>query len=207
MHLLHGGDGGEENVPGLLPGHGALLLQDGQQRSSFHVIHDDVGGVVLQKALPYPDDFRNTIDLCHLPGLPEEGLHAGDPELFGLLSVPPLQGGAHSGKAADLTAGEVFLDGNFQTQIQIKTNIGDAKAALAQHLAHHIVAIEKIAVGQDIIGSGRFSRVKAAVGTGVALNFFHAAKAAVKLHTNFLFSPCFLHHSTGNANSQREYVG
>ena len=190
MHLLHGGNGRQEDVLCLLPGHGALFLQNGQQGLALDVVHDDVGGAVFVEAFQNPDDLGNVLHLDHLLGLPEEGVDAGLAQLLALDILRPLQIQTHGGIAAGLALGIVLLDGHLSLQIQIKADIGDAEAALAQHFPDYIVAVQHGSQGEGVAGGGRLPGVKAAMRTRVARRLLQTAQTTFKLHSirlSFLF--------------------
>ena len=196
VHLLHGCYGRIENILRLLPGHRSLFFERGKEGFALDVIHDDVGGAVFVEAFPDAHHLRNILHLHHLLSLPEEGLHAGFAEALTLGVLRPLQEGGGGGVAAGVALGVELLDGNLPLQVQVIPYVGDAEAALAKHFSYHIVAVEHCAQGEHIAGCRGHPGVKAAVGTGVALNLLHTAQTTVKLHTIRLFSSRFVNRIT-----------
>ena len=186
MYLLHGLNGGEENVFRLLPCQRAGLIQPCFQRFAFHEVHDDIGRLVFLKNIPHPHHIGEIVHLGHFSGLFQEHLHTVLPCLPGLLVGIPCQiPGA--GIPADLTGGVVFLDGDLPLHGKVPADIGDAEAALTQHFSYDVSAVQNRPIGKHIIGCGGLRGVKAADGAGVAVNFLHTAKTAIKFHVSLLF--------------------
>ena len=55
MDLLHGGDGGEENLLCLVPSQGPGFFQMVLQGFALNKVHDDIGRVILLEQIPHPD--------------------------------------------------------------------------------------------------------------------------------------------------------
>ena len=186
MHLLHGLDYRQEDVPGVLPGKGAGFLKPLLQRLAFDEIHDDVGGLVGQEQIQNLNHLGNFSDPGHLPGFLQEDILAAVPGRLGLLGAVPLQGG--SVLPHHLTRGVVFLDGYLLLQHQIPADVGQAEAALTQKLAHQVFPVQNRPRCQGVARC--FSRLISAVGAWIGRDFLHAAIAAIDLHiwSSFLFS-------------------
>ena len=176
----------QENPFCLVPGQRAGLFQPFFQGFPLHIVHDNVGGLVLTEYLQYIHHLGYIGYPGHFPGLFQENFHAAVPGKPGLLRGVPFNGAAVCYAAADLAGGVIFLDGHLSLDTQIPAYVGDAEAALAQHRAYNIFPPEDGAGAQDKALGRTFCRVIPAVGTGISRDFFHAVKAAYELHVKHL---------------------
>ena len=178
MDLLHGPDGRKKDILRLGPEERAGFLKIGLQGDALHKVHDDVGCCVFLKQVLHPDDSRNAVHLGHFSGFLQKHAHSVLLGLLCRLCGVPGQACISRGPT-DLAGGVKFLDGNLPLQSHIPTNIGDAKAALAQDTAHQVFPGQDGAHGQGIFRALGLAGIKAAVGAGVGLDGLHAAKASV----------------------------
>ena len=169
-----------ENVLGFLPGQGAVFQQT-FEGLPLHKVHDDVGRGILLEHLPHLDHAGDVLQLRHLPGLLQEQLHALLPGGYRLLGLRPHQGPG-AGHTADLTGGIVLLDGNLSLQSHVETQVGDAEAPLAQHLAHQKLAAQNDTRLQDKRTLLLPRRVIAALRAGVAPEIGHTAHTSIHFH-------------------------
>ena len=169
--------------------HGAVLLHFLLQRLALDKVHDDVGGLILCEDRFHPDDVGNPAQLCHFPGFLQKAVEAPLGAGFPHHGAAPHHGGAvfpadHAG-----ACGEIFLDGDLLLQQQIKSDIGDAEAALPQHFAHQILSV------QDRTGLQRERlRVHAAVSAPAfrtvgdpSRQVVHTFHTSAYFHSPFLF--------------------
>ncbi len=174
MHLLHGLNGRTENGFRLRPGHGAGALQPGFQGLALYEVHDDVGGFILPEQLPNLDHPGDVLYLGHFPGFLQEHLEPillGQPGLLGFRPDQPP--GAR--QPADLAGGVVLLNGNLSFQGNVPADVGNAEAALAQHLTHQVLSAKNRLRRQ---GKGVFLHlpdIEAAFRAGIPPKILHAA--------------------------------
>ena len=103
---------------------------------AFQVFHHDISGVVF---LEIVDDVNNTVfagDCGEIFSFCQKAFHAFGKELLPVLGDDDVVGN-HAG-AVSGSAGIKFLDGDTFCQLGMKTDVGDAEAALADDVAHEV---------------------------------------------------------------------
>ena len=185
MDILQGLHDGLQQLQQLLRLHGAGAADPLRQGLAMEVLHDDIGGIVLLEAAADMDHRRLILEFGQGPGFPQE------PGLTGGILLPDLGGIAsdiagHRMVTGDHKAGVVLLDRHRGLQIGIPAQVSDAKAALAQHPAHHILAPEHRAHG-ELMRLVVLIRRPAAVLTEGSVGHGHTAGASPLLHVFPLF--------------------
>ena len=124
----------------------ALHLDIALQVRSLHILHGDIGSIVLREIIVDLYDTGDIGQLGHGPGFPHEAL----PVMLEDLRV--IAGAGHFQRigivAGHDAAGVILLNGQRDVQIVIPADVGDAEAALAQDFTHGILAPEAGAYGQ-----------------------------------------------------------
>ena len=143
----------------------AQTLQVAAQRLALQILHDEVGGAVFLKGAVDPDNGLQPHELG-------QGLRLGQELLQAEAVVLRLFRGGQLHRyrvlaAAHQAGGVVLLDGHAPSGGVVVRDIGDAEAALPQHSAQHISAVENAAgpQGEGVLPRVR-RRVVAAVGAG-----------------------------------------
>ena len=151
------------------------------QVNTLDILHDDVGGIVGLKEVAHMHHFRHTGQSRQGLGLPDEPL-PGVPEELALLVFVSGKGKGVPAVPVYETAGIKLLDGHGNVQPVVPSYVGDAEAALAQHLTHHVLSLQQRAAGQLMgLVSGVF--VVAAVLADRAGGFdVHTAVATLSRH-------------------------
>ena len=152
----------------------AALLNHSAQRYAFHIFHDDIHGVVLRQSVIYLYNAGNRTQFDNGAALALSTAFACFKVCFavtviGRYPVCPLF-------SCDQFAGEILLDRNDAFQV-IPADVGDAKAAAAQHFTHDIL-IGQHHVRQNAHAIDAKTVVKTAFGAHTALlrQFSHTGK-------------------------------
>ena len=153
------------------------------QRQAVHIFHGQVGRAVFLKIAVDADD----------PSVSDKGrkglglfqkLFLAESEVLRLIGGVHLYGDA---RPARELSGEVLLDRHALARLVIQRNVGDAEAALSQHMAEDVASVEDGTrfQGQRVF-TRRRRRVKAAEGAHAVR--IHFAKAMRTLHAAGLLS-------------------
>ena len=129
---------GNHHIQGFLHAYfPARICNIGLEGNALDVVHDKVGGVIFIEEIRHPRDSRLAHEFCQGAGLLVEALRP-----VGKVVVP---GGGHDRNRCPDTggklAGHVLLHRHTGRKLLVPGQVGDAKAALAQHPAHDIAAI------------------------------------------------------------------
>ena len=182
---------GAEDREGLLHPQGApAVLHKLLKGNTLHIFHNDVGGIVGQKEVSYLHNLRHLREPGQHFGLPEKPLLViAEPSAFISGAAYHIHG--YGGIPHHHPHGIIFLDGYRDIQIQIPAQIGNAKAALSQHLAHQILLLQHCP-GRETMKLPGDTLVITAVRAHRAIGFqFHAAIAAFLFHFPSPFFPIF----------------
>ena len=181
VQVLHHGVQQGETVRKL---HHTIPPEPRFQGFSLHIVHDDVGGFVFQEGLPHPHNGGDQVHPGHLPGFFQE-------VVVSILTIAPGQIGTVPYQAALAlpagygACGVIFLDGHLDFQGEVKADVGDAEAALAQHIPHQIFAMEDGVPGHGFLGLRDGVLIKAANRAGAIIVFFqirHAVRTTFYKH-------------------------
>ena len=176
MYLSHGLDDRQEQLPYLLPGQRAGLLQFCFQGNALDELHHDIGRAVLLKQIQYPNHSGDAVSPGHFPGFLQEHLHSVPPGLLcRLRGVPGQIPGA--GASAHLSRGVILLHSDFALQRDVPADVGNAEAPLAENLADQVFPRQNGSRRQGIFRIFCRFRVIAAPRTGIALKGLHTAQA------------------------------
>ena len=134
-----------------------MLLQIVLEAGALDIIHNEVGRVVLFEVAVHTHNVGVADELRQGFGLVEKTLFPVKEVLLPLARVGrnrvTVRAGGHS-------IGEILLDGHQNTGLMVLGNIGDAKAALAQHPSENIAPVEYSAWRQR---HGKLARLGAGV--------------------------------------------
>ena len=152
MHSIHRCRQLKDHRDRLALRHGSLFLQIRFQADAIQILHHNIGCPVTLKAIVDMDDSRNRGKLCQMPGF-INGLPDTVPKLCFLLAPVYSQRllSRHPGRQI---AGQIFLDRHPPLNQVIPANVGDSKAARAEHPAHNITLVQDISRRQ-IVGLAR----------------------------------------------------
>ena len=188
FQLLH--HRGKQGNTALLTELLTVFVQKAPKIFSLYVVHDDVGSLVLKENIPHLDYVIKVTETGGLSRLAHKSLAAGV-QLPGPFAASPEDLAAVRGKTHGSALGIILFDAHPHFQREVPGEIGDAEAAVAEHLADHIALIQDRAAGQGIVGllRGTGGIVKAAVRAHPArgLQLPHAGVTALKIHGLFSF--------------------
>ena len=148
VHRDHGIHDGAQDPQGLLdPQAAAVHVHVAPKVNALHILHDDVGGIVLLEKVSNVHNTRHIGQLCQGLGFAHKALSAALEQGTGLVFADgDLQ--RQPAVTGNEAVGVIFLNGHRGVQELIPAKIRDTEAALAQALADHILVVQHRAEGQ-----------------------------------------------------------
>ena len=139
VHRSQGSNDRFKDALGLRPREAAMLLQVVLEAGALDVIHNEVGRVVLFEVAMHTHDVGVADELRQSFGLVEKTLFPIEEVLLPLAGIGrnrvTVRAGGHSVR-------EILLDSHQTAGLMVLGNVGDAEAALAQHLSENVAPVE-----------------------------------------------------------------